>query len=122
TAELANSEKRKFYNEFFQKPFKNILLLTGAGSSMDVGGLSMWNLWEETKKLYFIEKTKEGEAVDGFKLIRDKVNYTTDDTNLEALLSQIEGFCKFSGDCIIELGPYSKKLSVIKEEIFNLIK
>ncbi|MGG5505848.1 MULTISPECIES: SIR2 family protein [unclassified Myroides] len=122
TAELANNEKRKVYTTFFQKPFKNLVLLTGAGSSMDVGGLSMWQLWEETKKLYFIERTEEEEEVDGFKIIRDKVNYIADDTNLEALLSQIEGFCKFSGDCDIEWGGNKKKLSEIKEEIFNLIK
>ncbi len=122
TAELANSEKRKTYKEFFQKPFKNLIFLSGAGSSMDVGGLSMWQLWEETKKLYFIEKTDEADEVDGFKIIRDKVNYIADDTNLEALLSQIEGYCKFSGDLDIEWGVKKKKLSEIKEEIFNLIK
>lgn len=122
TLDLANKIKRKAYKDFFQKPFKNLVFLSGAGSSMDVGGLSMLKLWEETNKLYFIEKTKEAEAVDGFKIIREKVNYTADDTNLEALLSQIEGFCKFSGDCEIELGAKKKKLSEIKEEIFNLIK
>ncbi|TDS64401.1 SIR2 family protein [Myroides indicus] len=122
TADLANEIKRKVYKEFFQKPFKNLVFLSGAGSSMDVGGLSMWQLWEETKKLYLIEKTEEAEEVDGFKIIREKVNYIADDTNLEALLSQIEGFCKFSGDCEIEWGINKKKLSEIKEEIFNLIK
>lgn len=122
TADLANEIKRKAYKEFFQKPFKNLVFISGAGSSMDVGGLSMWQLWEETKKLYLIEKTDEAEEVDGFKIIREKVNYIADDTNLEALLSQIEGFCKFSEDCEIEWGVYKKKLSEIKEEIFNLIK
>lgn len=122
TAEIANDEKRKVYKAFFQKPFKNLVLFTGAGSSMDVGGLSMWDLWKETQKMYFIEKTEESEEIDGFKLIREKVNYPADDTNLEALLSQIEGYCKFSGDCDIEWGANKKKLSEIKEEIFNLIK
>ena len=27
TVELANREKRKVYNEFFQKPFKNLIIL-----------------------------------------------------------------------------------------------
>jgi hypothetical protein len=122
TAELANEIKRRYYKEFFQKPFKNLVLITGAGSSMDVGGLSMWDLWKETQKMYLIEKTEESKEIDGFKLIREKVNYPAVDTNLEALLSQIEGFCKFSGDCDIEWGANKKKLSEIKEEIFNLIK
>ena len=122
TAELANKLKRKTYKVFFQKPFKNLVFLSGAGSSMDVGGLSMRQLWEETKNLYFIEKAKNSEEVDGFKIIQEKVNYRGKDTNLETLLSQIEGFCKFSGDCEIELGAKKKKLSEIKEEIFNLIK
>lgn len=122
TAKLANEIKRKAYKEFFQKPFKNLVFLSGAGSSMDVGGSSMYQLWEDTKKMYFIEKTEEAEEVDGFKIIQEKVNYIAEDTNLEALLSQIEGFCKFSGDCDIEWGVNKKKLSEIKEDIFNLIK
>lgn len=122
TVEIANAEKRNIYREFFKKPFKNLLILSGAGSSMDVGGMSMWHLWEEAKKKYLIEKTEETEEIDGFKIIQEKVNYISGNANLEALLSQIEGFCKFSGDCDIELGGDKKKLSEIKEEIFNLIK
>ena len=89
---------------------------------MDVGGLSMGQLWEETKKMYLIEKTGESEEIDGLELIQEIVKYKNNDTNLEALLSQIEGFCKFSGDCEVELGQDKKKLSEIKEEIYNLIK
>lgn len=122
TAEIANAEKRKAYIEFFKKPFKNLLILSGAGSSMDVGGLSMAQLWEEARKTYSIEKTEETEEIDGFKIIQETVNYTPGTANLEALLSRIEGFCKFSGDCDIEWGTNKKKLTVIKDEIFNLIK
>src|SRR5690625_2846503 len=74
TAELANKLKRDSYTKFFKKPFKNLLFLTGAGSSMDVGGLSMWHLWDETRKMYLTKKTDETEEIDGFKLIRDEVN------------------------------------------------
>ena len=41
TLEDAQLEKRRIYSDFFKKAFKNILVLSGAGSSMDVGGLSM---------------------------------------------------------------------------------
>ena len=57
----ANSEKRNIYKEFFKKPFKNLLVLSGAGSSMDVGGLSMWQLWKETEKKYKMSPVKRVE-------------------------------------------------------------
>ena len=55
TAELANNETRKVYSSFFQKPFKNLIILTGAGSSMDVKGLSMAQLWDEAVKEFKTE-------------------------------------------------------------------
>lgn len=118
----ANNAKRKIYTEFFKKPFKNLLVLSGAGSSMDVGGLSMWQLWKETEKKYKIEKTEEKPEIDGFKIIREAVQFASDDTNLEALLSHIEGYGKFVKDLEIEIGGEKKKLSDIKNEIFKLIK
>lgn len=116
TPEIANSEKRKIYGEFFKKPFKNLLILSGAGSSMDVGGLSMWHLWQATQKKYKIEK------IDGLKVICGKVNFDEKETNLELLLSQIDGIIKYANDPEITIGTVTKKLSIIKDEIFELIK
>ena len=95
TAELANNEKRKVYSSFFQKPFKNLIILTGAGSSMDVKGLSMAQLWDEAVKEF---KTEE---VDGLNNIIEAVKFPKEKTekkDIEALLSQVEGFIKFSED------------------------
>lgn len=38
TVDDANHVKRAAYIDFFKKPFKNLLILSGAGSSIDVGG------------------------------------------------------------------------------------
>jgi len=122
TVDDANAVKRKQYNEFFKKPFKNLLVLSGAGSSMDVGGLSMWHLWQATKEKYKIEKTADTEEIDGLKLICKKVNFDKKETNLELLLSQIDGIIKYANDPDITIGAEIKKLSVIKDEIFKLIK
>lgn len=116
TLKDANGEKRKIYNEFLKKPFKNLLVLSGAGSSMDVGGLSMGQLWSKAD-----EKYKTGDT-DGFKIIRDAVNFNSDNKDLEALLSQIDGYSKFIDDKEIEIGETKYKLSSIKADIFDLIK
>lgn len=116
TIQDANSDKRRIYTEFFKKPFKNLLILSGAGSSMDVGGLSMAQLWTKAE-----EKYKNGN-IDGFKIIQTAVNYNSGKSDIEALLSQIDGYSKFAGDSEITIGTDKKKLSTIKDELFELIK
>jgi hypothetical protein len=119
TAEIANNEKRKFFKAFFQKPFKNLIILTGAGSSMDVKGLSMAQLWDEAVKEF---KTEE---VDGLNNIIEAVKFTKEKTekkDIEALLSQVEGFIKFSEDKDIVFKDGKKKLSELKDLLFKLIQ
>lgn len=119
TAELANNEKRKVYSSFFQKPYKNLIILTGAGSSMDVKGLSMAQLWDEAVKEF---KTEE---VDGLNNIIEAVKFPkekTDKKDIEALLSQVEGFIKFSEDKDIVFKDGKKKLSELKNLLFKLIQ
>ncbi len=119
TAELANNEKRKVYSSFFQKPFKNLIVLTGAGSSMDVKGLSMAQLWDEAVKEF---KTEE---VDGLNNIIEAVKFPKEKTekkDIEALLSQVEGFIKFSEDKDIVFKNGKKKLSELKNLLFKLIQ
>ena len=117
TVQDANDSKRRIYFEFFKKSFKNLLVLSGAGSSMDVGGLSMGQLWIKAQEKYQIDAD-----TDGFTIIQKEVNYNSGKNDLEALLSQIDGYTKFSGDKEIELGNQKKKLSTIKDELFELIK
>lgn len=108
--------KRTLYTEFFKKPFKNLLILSGAGSSMDVGGLSMKELWSKVHDQYKTDKE------DGFALIRAAVKYTSPREDLEALLSQLDGYCKFAGDITVTLDNKSVNLSAIKATIFGIIK
>lgn len=112
----ANTEKRNIYREFLKKPFKNLLVLSGAGSSMDVRGPSMQQLWDKAE-----EKYKKGNF-DGFKIIREAVNFKSDKKDLEALLSQIDGYGKFVNNPEIEIDNTKQKLSTIKNDIFDLIK
>lgn len=116
TIEDANNLKRGIYLDFFRKPFKNLLLLSGAGSSMDAGGLSMVQLWE------LVEKQYQKDGVDGFKLIREKVNYPSGKQDLEALLSQIDGYSKFNDEKDVVLGTETVNLVSIKDTIFEIIK
>lgn len=116
TIDDANNEKRRIYVEFLRKPFKNLLILSGAGSSIDVGGPSMEQLWTKAEEKYRIGD------VDSFKTIREIVNYKSDRKDIETLLSHIDGFSKFSEDKEIDIGGEKKKLSVVKDELFALIK
>ncbi|HUH19376.1 SIR2 family protein [Albibacterium sp.] len=112
TIEDANKIKRSLYKDFLQKPFKNILILSGAGSSVDVGLPLMSDLW----------KTVETEVGEDILLqVRMEVKYNgTNDTNLEVLISRIEGVIKFKEDC--EVGDPVQKLSVILEDILKIIR
>jgi hypothetical protein len=122
TVEFIEIEKRNIYREFFKKPFKNFLVLTGAGSSMDVKGKSMFQLWDIAEKKYHYENTKESGLKSDLKTICETIKFEYERKDLEALLSQIEGTIKFSGDTEIELhGEVKKQLSVIKAEIFKVI-
>jgi hypothetical protein len=122
TKDLANEIKRKAYKEFFQKPFKNIVFLSGAGSSMDVGGKSMYQLWDiAERKFHFEEKEKEIIKSD-FKDLCSAINFDYESKNLESLLSHIEGVIKFSGDSKIKLKDGEHNLLEIKKTIFKTIK
>jgi hypothetical protein len=116
TLEDAKAIKRNIYSEFFKKSFKNLLVLTGAGSSIDVGGPLMATLWNKVEAHYKVED------VDGFEIIRKEVKYKNDKQDLEALLSQIDGLSKFSGDFEITINRHCFKLSKIKNTIFDIIK
>jgi hypothetical protein len=116
SAENANQIKRARYAEFFKKPFKNLLILTGAGSSIDIGAPLMSHLWKQVE-----DKFKNGDE-DGFKLIREKVGYSEEKQDIEALLSRLDGHCKFSSDKKVIIDGVEVSLDDVKAEIFNIIK
>lgn len=128
TIEQVQNEKRKYYIEFFKKPFKNLLVLTGAGSSMGVGGKSMYELWAKAERSYYIdekdvEDNTEKVIIDSdFKTLCTTLNFNYESKNLESLLSKIEGVIKLQEDLEVELHDSSKKrISEFRTEIFELI-
>lgn len=126
TVEDANKLKRDIYSNFFRKPFKNLLVLSGAGSSIGIGegdkvGLLMSQLWQKAENKYII-KDSEDIKEDGFKLICEAVEFDSSKWDLEALLSQIDGHCKFSKDKKVKLNEKDVALSEIRKQIFDLIK
>ena len=122
TAVIANNEKRKVYKEFFQKPFKNLVFLSGAGSSMDVGGKSMYQLWNIAERKFHFEERDKGIVKSDFKDLCSAINFDYESKNLESLLSHIEGVIKFSGDSKIKLKDGEQNLLEIKKTIFKTIK
>jgi hypothetical protein len=128
TAEDAIKIKRETYISFFRKPFKNLLILTGAGASMDVGGPSMAALWGKADEEYKTFETEEIEQVqeeaiakvekkvkeNGFEIICKSVKHDYAEINLETLLSKIEGTIQFNDDLDIELNKVKVKLSKIR--------
>lgn len=113
TLEDAEKAKREFYKQFFKRPFKNLLILSGAGTSVDVGGKMIGDLWDLAQRK-FSEK--------GLKEIIRVISYEEKGKNLESLLSRIDGYQKFAKDEEVDLGAEKKGLSDIKNELFKLIK
>jgi len=83
---IAKDIKRKEYNDFLSKRFENVLILTGAGSSVGCGGPLMRSLWDETEKIINTE-SKNGKKSQ-FDQLLEKVKFKPDGKNLEPLLSK----------------------------------
>ena len=115
--------KREAYISFFRKPFKNLLILTGAGASIDVGGPSMATLWNLADTKYkTLDLFNGGIEENGFEIICKTVKHDYNDANLETLLSKIEGTIHFNDDLEIVLDKKEVKLSEIREDLFEIIK
>lgn len=74
-----------FYNDFLKKHYKNIVVLTGAGSSMDNGansGKSMAGLWKECKEPI-------NELVEIIPNLKNKSFYDDKNPDIEAFISHI---------------------------------
>ncbi|WP_418360342.1 SIR2 family protein [Sphingobacterium detergens] len=108
TVEDAQTLKRGLYNDFFKKPFKNLLVLSGAGSSVDVGLPLMTGLWK------FV-KDELGEKV--FDKICSTIKHTAE-WDFELLISRLEGYIQYNDDTEIE----GKKLSSYREDILKVIR
>lgn len=94
TGELSEAVKQKkieIYREFFSKQFENTIVLTGAGTSYEIGktdikGMTMKKLWEKIVEKCGKEKINE---------LGKKINYVINDfenVSLEEFLSQANLF------------------------------
>jgi hypothetical protein len=122
SVEQVQIEKRNIYREFFKKPFKNLLILTGAGSSIGVGGKSMYQLWDIAERNYFVEEKDSKIINSDFQTLCSEIRFDYATKNLEALLSQIEGCIRFSEDKEIQFKEGKLKLSEIRKQIFETIR
>lgn len=122
TVEQVQNEKKRIYNEFFKKPFKNLLILSGAGSSMGVGGKSMGELWNIAERKYHVEEKENAIIKSDFQILCSEIKFDYKTKNLESLLSQIEGCIRFSEDKKIQFKEGKHKLSEIRKLIFETIR
>ncbi len=116
TLEEAQNEVRSFYKTKLQKLVnsENLLVLTGAGSSMGFGGLSMSGLMEESEKL--LAKTDEDKfSMDDFK----KEIGLEDSTNIEEILSKAKLFEDFATDETKKVKLQNTRKS-IEDKIYEL--
>lgn len=104
--EIANDLKQGFYHKFFKKHFKNIIVLTAAGTSMDNGanrGKSRKGLWDECKDEIDIVhdqcpniKSKgfdKNYDIEGFLtalILHERVNNEVLDSDSNKIISKIE--------------------------------
>lgn len=106
TKTIAEELKLKFYQDFFKKYYKNIVVLTAAGTSMDNGsnrGKSREGLWCECKpeieEVYSkcdnikAKKFEEHFDIEGFltsMILHEKVNGEIKNDNNERIIPKIE--------------------------------
>ncbi|NJI72281.1 hypothetical protein HCX49_03600 [Sphingobacterium kitahiroshimense] len=108
TIEDAQKAKQKLYKEFFRKSFKNVLILSGAGSSIDVGLPLMKDLWIKVKE-------KITDRI--FTELCKKINHSTVN-DFEALISRLEGVIQYTEDYEVR----GRKLSDYREDILKVIR
>jgi len=106
---IASDKKRKAYQDFFKRQIKNLIILSGAGTSIGIGdkdkkGLSMSGLWIEAKKMLGAN----------FEKVCTTVNHSTTNENLETLLSLIDGNIKYNTN-------EKELLTTSKEQLLRLI-
>lgn len=90
TKDLCHFKQSNFYDSFFKKHFRNIVILTAAGTSIDSGGKTRTGLWDDDCK-------NEIEAIKAkITDLEDKDFYKKKD--IEGLLSYIILYEKLNGE------------------------
>jgi len=111
--EIAERKKRDYYKRKLEKLLQtdNLLLLTGAGTSIGFGGKTMYQLWEKAEKIKYTKRGSKGD----FDKFCNLIDFDQSNKDLELLLSEAE------------INIKSKKITPkwfieIKKEIETIIK
>jgi NAD-dependent SIR2 family protein deacetylase len=100
--DLAKSKQKAFYESLFKKHFRNVVVLTGAGTSINNGGKTRADLWD-------IDCKSEIEAINAeIKDLKDEDFYKKKD--IEGLLSYITLYEKLNGEIEVEKISLRRKL------------
>lgn len=107
--------KRNRYKKFLESQFENFIVLTGAGSSKDVGGKLLAELWDETSLKLGEEILKK---ICELSHYNDKIEGTDDYVkNLEKLLSLANAAKEYVKDKKIDLDESINEIQkLIKEK------
>ncbi|MGN7298185.1 hypothetical protein [Ferdinandcohnia sp. SAFN-114] len=99
--DCANRLMRNTYQNILAKQYENIVVLTGAGSSYNIGktnqGKLMTGLWNEVKEALSYQKIKE------FAYQINFLDVSEENTNLEDFISHADLYQKILGIRIIVL-------------------
>lgn len=107
--------KRNKYKKFLENQFENLIVLTGAGSSKDVGGKLLTELWDDTSTLLTEKKlNKLCELSHYYDKDSEGKNYIK---NLEKLLSLANSAKEFVKDKDVDIKDSIAKIqALIKKE------
>lgn len=118
--DIAEKQKRDYYRKKLEKLLlsDNLLLLTGAGTSIGYGGKIMADLWSEAELIKHCVGEEEGD----FTKFCQAINFDINNKDLEALLSESEINIKSSKQLPIWFSEFKTKIeAMIKTECsFNL--
>ncbi|WP_105993955.1 SIR2 family protein [Staphylococcus simulans] len=106
--EFAENVMREKYKAILSKQYENVVVLTGAGSSIGFGGKSMYNLWDEVVDKVGCKEFKDFCSNVQFKGIDSK--------NLEDLLSNAERYTSIFNDKQEVIDTMNEIKDIIKSE------
>lgn len=111
---FAAQTKRNKYKQFLNRQFENLVILTGAGSSKDVGGKLLTELWDEAETLI----TKD--ELDKFCKITHYFDKDTEGNyvkNLEKLLSYANSAAQYVDKDVVNVPDVINKIQkLIKDK------
>lgn len=113
--EYAIQTKRNKYRRFLEHQFENLVILTGAGSSKDVGGKLLTELWDEASLLLGEEKLNKLCQLSHYYDKTPGTDFYV--KNLEKLLSLANAAKEYVTDDEVDLKECINKIqSLIKEK------